>query len=366
VSNFTSSTNIRFEKHIVIEEESLLAVDILADATDLSKQCMKHAMKKGAVWVTPANAVKTTENNETVEQEQDGGESDNNSEPQTGNKKTQRLRRAKKVLQPGDTLHLYYDENILAEQPPEPRLIADEGQYSIWYKPYGLRSQGSKWSDHCTIYRWVEMNLEPQRPAFSVHRLDRAATGLMIIAHKKSTAVEFSRMFAKRDIEKRYRVIVQGKFPETPEPFTMNNEIDGRSAISHATLLEYSENQDCSLLEISIESGRKHQIRRHLSEAGFPVVGDRLYGKLAKDSVASEGNSEGNPQDNAEGQELLTEEQERLTEEQPDLQLTACYLSFRYLTSGGSESPWGKRVENEKTYQLDDEYNVHLPSDGDS
>lgn len=261
-----NQSNNNFEKHLKIESDSIPVVDLLAEATGFSKQCMKHAMKKGAVWVTLAS----------------GSE-----------KNAQRLRRAKKTLQVGDTLHLYYDEKILAEEPPIPELIADEGAYSVWFKPYGLRSQGSKWSDHCTIYRWVETHLEPQRPAFSVHRLDRAATGLMIVAHKKSTAVEFSRMFAKREIEKRYRVVVQGKFPETPEPFTMTQPIDEREATSHATLLEYDEVKDRSLLEVSIESGRKHQIRRHLAEAGYPVVGDRLYG-------------------NASG------------EESEDLQLTAC------------------------------------------
>ena len=298
-----------FEKHIVIDETSSLAVDALAEATGLSKQCMKHAMKKGAVWVTPAS-----ESNKPEEE-----------------KNARRLRRAKKTLQPGDTLHLYYDEKILAEKPAEPELIADEGRYSVWYKTYGLRSQGSKWSDHRTIYRWVETHLEPERPAFSVHRLDRAATGLMIIAHKKSTAVELSRMFAKREIEKRYRVIVNGKFPDAPQPFTMTQDIDGRAAVSHATMLEYDEVLDQSLLEVNIESGRKHQIRRHLSEAGYPVVGDRLYGNTSDDGGEKE-----------------------------DLQLTACYLAFNVPGSGAVESPWGKRVDNKREYLLDDARTVKL------
>ena len=117
------------------------AVDLLAGATGFSRQRIKQIMQKGAVWVTLAS----------------GGENN-----------AQRLRRAKKVLHPGDTLHLYYDEKILSEEPPTPELIADEGTYSVWYKPYGLRSQGSKWSDHCTIARWAETHLEPQRPAFVV------------------------------------------------------------------------------------------------------------------------------------------------------------------------------------------------------
>lgn len=320
-----------FEKHIVIDEASLLAVDVLAEATGLSKQCMKHAMKKGAVWVTPAVEDPSPEAESSIDVQLNDGQLADEPENKSpkGEKKAQRLRRAKKELKPGDTLHLYYDEKILAEEPPVPELIADEDSYSVWYKPYGLRSQGSKWSDHCTIYRWVETHLEPQRPAFSVHRLDRAATGLIIIAHKKSTAAEFSRMFAKREIEKRYRVVVNGQFPETPQPFTMEQDIDGRAAISHASLLEYDKSKNCSLLEVSIESGRKHQIRRHLSEAGFPVVGDRLYGKA---------NDETNE----------------------NLQLTACYLAFNKPGSGAVDSPWGQRVDNKREYRLDDERVVSL------
>jgi 23S rRNA-/tRNA-specific pseudouridylate synthase len=329
----------KFEKHIVIEDEGVLAVDVLADATELSKQCMKHAMKKGAVWVTPAANISADES-KAMNTEAEGEKSvplavvediDAASEKTSTSKKTQRLRRAKKKLSVGDTLHLYYDEDILSELPAEPTLVADEGDYSIWYKPYGLRSQGSKWSDHCTIYRWVETHLEPQRSAFSVHRLDRAATGLMVIAHKKMTAVEFSRMFAKREIEKCYRVVVHGHFPETAESHTMNQDIDGRAAISHAVLLEYSAEKNCSLLEMHIESGRKHQIRRHLSEAGYPVVGDRLYGSAELD-----------------GEE----------DEMQDLQLSASYLQFHYPPI--SNSPWGERLDNEKTYELDDELVVKV------
>ncbi|MCW8888596.1 MAG: pseudouridine synthase, partial [Gammaproteobacteria bacterium] len=125
--------------------------------------------------------------------------------------------------------------------------------------------------------RWAEQHLLPERPAFIVHRLDRAASGLILVAHKKGSAAALAALFEKRDIDKRYRVIVHGNFGVYPR--TINNEIDGRAATSKASLLSYDSEQDRSLLEIKIESGRKHQIRRHMAETGFPVVGDRLYGE---------------------------------------------------------------------------------------
>jgi len=239
-----------FDIHLTIDDTDTNAVNLLAEATGLSKQRIKQIMQKGAVWL---EAKKTG--------------------------KPRRLRRASKILVMGDELHLYYDEQVLESIPTSPQLIADQGEYSIWYKPYGLLSQGSKWGDHCTVQRWVEQNLTPQRPAFSVHRLDRAATGLIIIAHQKRIATELAKLFAQRAMEKRYQVIVHGQFPESTWPQKIDTDIEGRHALSYAWLLKYDEEKNHSLLEVRIDTGRKHQIRKHLLSIGFSVLGDRLYGR---------------------------------------------------------------------------------------
>ncbi|MFW2372718.1 MAG: pseudouridine synthase family protein [Gammaproteobacteria bacterium] len=239
---------LKFTQHTPVEAGDIHAIDLLSENTILSRVAIKQAMQKGAVWLTRNNH-------------------------------TQRLRRAKKLLKQGDELHLYYDEQVLAKTPPEPELIADEKAYSIWYKPYGMLCQGSKWGDHCTIQRWVEGHLQPQRSAFVVHRLDRAATGLIILAHEKKIAAAFSQMFSQRLLDKRYQIIVHGEFPTGSEAVTVNDSIDGKSACSHFRRIAYDLVRDRSLLEVSIESGRKHQIRRHSAGMGFPVVGDRLYGQ---------------------------------------------------------------------------------------
>jgi tRNA pseudouridine32 synthase/23S rRNA pseudouridine746 synthase len=111
-----------------------------------------------------------------------------------------------------------------------------------------------------------------------VHRLDRAACGLIVIAHSKKMTQDLSDLFKQRSIEKKYRAIVCGEFPNHADPITINSEIDGRHACSKVSLLEYCSEKHLSLLEVHIETGRKHQIRRHLSEHGFPIQGDRLYG----------------------------------------------------------------------------------------
>jgi tRNA pseudouridine32 synthase/23S rRNA pseudouridine746 synthase len=261
------------------------AATLLAEASGLSKSRVKQAMQKGAVWLTNQRG-------------------------------TRRLRRMDRVMKAGDKLFLYYNEKILLKQVDPPQLIADEGSYSVWYKPYGMLSQGSKWGDHFAINRWVEHHLVPQRPSFVVHRLDRAATGLILIAHKKKMAAALSKLFQERALEKRYQVIVLGRFPEQESPMTIDSDLDNRSALTYVHNIKYDSIKDRSLLGVCIETGRKHQIRRHLSSIGFPVVGDRMY-----------------------GQGPDTE----------DLQLTACYLSFICPVSG-----------EVRAYRLPEDLNPHL------
>ena len=253
----------RMEIHISFESTAGNAVDLLHGESGLSKGQIKSAMTKGAVWLTRG-------------------------------KNTQRLRRAKRALREGDEVHLYYDTAVLAEEPAEPTLVADVGGYSVWNKPFGLRSQGSKWGDHCTVARWAERHLQPERPAFVVHRLDRAANGLILVAHSKKIAAALSELFRNRQIEKRYQAWVAGDFSQQANPLRVESPVDDKEAVSEVSYIRAEDGR--SLVDVKIETGRKHQIRRHLADLGYPVIGDRLYGSGEQDGV--------------------------------DLQLTACLLSF--------------------------------------
>jgi len=251
------------EFHIPITQSDVIAVDCLAEASGLSKQKLKQAMQKGCVW---------------LEQHSNRGDQ---------KQFIQRLRRAKRVLKLGETLHFYYDETVLNTKQTEAALVCDEGSYSVWNKPAGMRSQGSKWGDHCTLYRWAEQHLSPERPAFIVHRLDRAASGLMLLAHQKQMTADLTRIFAKRQVDKRYQVKVEGDFSKllTDDETTksIRTNINRKTATSHVKQLSYDISSDESLLEVQIETGRKHQIRVHLASVGYPVVGDRLYGSGKSD-----------------------------------------------------------------------------------
>jgi len=235
------------EFHINVTDSEKNAAGLLAEESGLSVTAIKQAMQKGAVWLTS-----------------DQG--------------TNRLRRAKKQLCAGNRLHFYFNPEILHTQIPEPINIADEGAYSVWIKPRSVLSQGSKWGDHCTITRWIETHDKRQRPAFIIHRLDKAATGLILIGHARKTTNLFAIMFAKRQIQKSYQAIVTGHFVQSEEAINFRDDIDGKTALTQARLIEYDQDNNRSLLDINIETGRKHQIRKHLSKAGHVIIGDRLYG----------------------------------------------------------------------------------------
>jgi len=223
------------------------ALALLSSGSGLSKQRIKDAMNKGAVWWTHKG-------------------------------KALRLRRATKTLNKGAVLQLFYNEQVLARAPEPALLIADKSRYSVWYKPHGLLAQGSQWGDHCSLLRWVELHLEPKRECFLVHRLDADAAGLMLIAHDPQSAAHLSRLFQERDMHKYYQAWVNG-LPHMPdEEITLNASLDGKHAITHIRPLAKDTDRQQTLLDVRIETGRKHQIRRHLATWGHAIVGDKLYG----------------------------------------------------------------------------------------
>lgn len=238
------------------DSSQLKASQLLARHTELSQGKIKDAMQKGAVWLSRGNSKK-------------------------------RLRRASKPLQAGDQLTLNYNARLLDQVVPEPELIHDAWDYSVWFKPYGLYCQGSRWGDFASINRWVEVNLprmfnKSERPVFLVHRLDRATTGLILLCHTRNAARLFSAMFRDGKIDKRYQAIVCGDFRAFAEHHEVDQMVDGKSARSHFSYVEYK--HGCSLVDVKLLTGRKHQIRHHLSGLGYPIAGDRLHGNGANEN----------------------------------------------------------------------------------
>lgn len=228
-------------------KHSQTAVDALSEASGLPKQRIKDAMNKGACWWA-----------------------------QKG--KRVRLRKAKREVRAGTRLQLFYDEAVLARKPEPATLLEDRGRYSIWLKPHGLLAQGSQWGDHCSLLREAEVALS--RDCFLIHRLDADAAGLMLIAHDSKAAGALSQCFSDRAITKHYLAWVCGEI--TAQDRLIDAPIDNKKAITRISTLRINDTDQTTLLHVSIETGRKHQIRKHLAGIGHAIVGDRLYGRPAQ------------------------------------------------------------------------------------
>ena len=232
------------------------AIDLLVQACpELSKGRLKDAMNKGAVQLVQG-------------------------------KQHKRLRRAQTEVSSGTVLELHYDEDILQRKAPEPVLLADERSYSVWFKPAGLLSQGNEWGDHLALLRQVEQHFANQRPVFLLHRLDREASGLVLIAHHKTMAGTLSQLIQQQRIRKTYRITVLGTLaPALLQQGEISLPLDGKACCTRFSFSAELQNPPRTVLDVALISGRKHQIRRHFAAVGHPVMGDPQYGQGNQDAA---------------------------------------------------------------------------------
>ena len=235
-------------KHRVAAGDPPGAADLLAKATGLSKGAVKDAMGKGAVQVERASR-----------------------------RGLHRLRRETATVRPGDLLEIHYDAALLAIVPPEPRLVRDAVRWSCWWKPAGVLSQGTPFGDHASLLRLVEK--ATGRATHPVHRLDREVEGLVLVAHDPAAAAALSELFRSGKVVKRYRAEVAGDVAADLGPGgAVETPIEGKPARTLWSVAGRDAARGTTTLDVTIETGRQHQIRRHLESIGHPVIGDPRYG----------------------------------------------------------------------------------------
>ncbi len=196
------------------------------------------------------------------------------------------VRVSDRLVMPGQTIL------VRRPVPVPPFSVLYEDAYMIALeKPPGLLSIGTEKEDSDTLYRavnrYLRLRSNGRERIFIVHRLDRGASGIMLFA--KTPEIQEGLQRAWGSTKKLYAALVEGRPPR--EEGTLKSwlaETDAlkvhsgpgmpgaKYAVTHyRKVKEYSKH---TLLEIRPETGRKNQIRVHLSEMGCPIAGDRKYG----------------------------------------------------------------------------------------
>jgi 23S rRNA pseudouridine955/2504/2580 synthase/23S rRNA pseudouridine1911/1915/1917 synthase len=167
----------------------------------------------------------------------------------------------------------------------KPEILFENDSFIAINKPAGLLSIPDREGKEPSLKSWLR---EKYGNIFTVHRLDRETSGVIVFAKDEETHKFLSVAFEQRDVEKFYQGLVQGSLPETKgsidlpimehpaKPGTMVTGKHGK-----ASLTDYEVIEDLglySLVQFNIHTGRTHQIRVHMQALGHPIACDELYG----------------------------------------------------------------------------------------
>lgn len=196
------------------------------------------------------------------------------------------------VIRENDVLNIDFSEHIKAKphvvENPEIHIIYEDDDLVVVDKPTGLLVyDDGKNTDNLTgrlAYYYQQKNYH--FPVLPVHRIDEDTSGMIIFAKNPLSLSYMSHLFEAKAIEKVYECLVSGQLKEKKgtirHPIAKDRHESkmrvnpyGDIAITHYHVID--ERNQISRLNVSIDTGRKHQIRVHLSHMGYSIIGDTLY-----------------------------------------------------------------------------------------
>lgn len=174
-------------------------------------------------------------------------------------------------------------------------IIYEDEDILVIHKPAGLLTVATEHERERTAYAYLRAYLkrsEPDAKLCVVHRLDKFVSGLLAFAKSERAKIRFQSMFHVHNVERRYLAIVEGQVlkdhgtvrsslaeDRSRRMHSTEKPGSGKQAVTHWRVLRRL--SDCTALEVTLETGRKNQIRAHLSESGHPIIGDIAYGSKA-------------------------------------------------------------------------------------
>lgn len=171
-------------------------------------------------------------------------------------------------------------------------IIYEDKNIIVCQKPAGLATQSGKIGQKDLVSE-LKNYLGNNPYVGIIHRLDQPVEGLLVFAKTSLAAKELSAQLTKHMLQKEYYAVVCGKgFEEARQMenylikdnktnmsgVTNKNVAGAKKAVLTARSLKYNEKENISLMEIKLLTGRHHQIRVQMAEAGFPLLGDAKYG----------------------------------------------------------------------------------------
>ncbi|HSN90355.1 MAG TPA: RluA family pseudouridine synthase [Anaeromyxobacteraceae bacterium] len=227
--------------------------------------------------------------------------------------------RPEQILREGDAVAIRGEEERLLSPPAAEapaarrdarprvtfRVLHEDADLLAVDKPAGLAAHPGTGITGPTLVEMARAHLSAQeRPApgefrpSPAHRLDRDTSGVVLVAKTRRAMVGLTAIFTSgEDVRKTYLVLAKGKMPRetgTIDQPLSEHEQTARSKAMHGVRMQeavtrwkvLSSMREASLLAVTIETGRTHQIRRHLQAVGHPVAGDRRYGDFAFNRTA--------------------------------------------------------------------------------
>jgi 23S rRNA pseudouridine1911/1915/1917 synthase len=198
-------------------------------------------------------------------------------------------------LFPGDTIKINVQENIKAyEKTNLPFPVLYEDKFIIVIdKPAGISTSSTDNSPniHSIISQSMKKQSKGKAKSYVVHRIDKEVSGILLFA--KSEEIMNALKDNWKEVDKKYYALVEG-IPKEPEGTVKSWLVEDKFQKMHSTyesenakfsITHYSivkQFQNTTLLDVNIETGRKNQIRVHLSDMGCSIVGDRKYGASKK------------------------------------------------------------------------------------
>ncbi len=171
-------------------------------------------------------------------------------------------------------------------------VLYEDNDLLIIVKPAGLLTVATEDERERTAYFYLRQYLQSRdrrQRLFIVHRLDKYASGVLVFAKSERVKSLLQGIFMRHAIQRKYWAIVEGKVDKKhgtirshlaeDKSLRMHSTEDsaqGKLSVTHYRVLRHS--GKFTSLEVTLETGRKNQIRVHLSELGHPLVGDRAYG----------------------------------------------------------------------------------------